>query len=535
MTHDLIIDSVSRVIREVRAALEHDIGAESAERKAGEKRLLKRLLGVVDGIQRAAAATEDEHDRKLLALADRTAETIGGMRGGIDQELKDIRAALNDQGADVENMERAVAERVAVLGRQVAEDLAVLKASIANGEAGSRDTAAAVEHLAKDIGERIAELHESELSLHVLTQDQGKRLDAYEREIGEHIAEIQDEVGEMLSRSVEDWEQRYAELSGHLATMPDLISKAVEKTVRESKDWQPYVIADRVESYVDSIRSTLRGPRGPEGKMARATAYSAGVLYEELDLVVCLGAVWQAKRKTEEKPGPQSHDWICLADGIASVRGEPIPWGLDLVVSTASGIEERMTVALPRPTQRGTFKQGTSYKLWDEVYKDRNRFRAEVDDPQGQPGTSDDWSLQAMCGPAGKRGPEGPPGPEGRPPPVRKILDAWADQLSEDGSAPITVYRGNWSYGRDYRRGDVIEYNKGMYVSTADARAEMPPDQPGGANWQMMIRATTHAGTEGTGGVISSDSSVADMVTLTQAEYDALETKDATTLYLICG
>src|SRR5262249_23045420 len=55
-----------------------------------------------------------------------------------------------------------------------------------------------------------------------------------------------------------------------------------------------------------------KGDPGPAGKLTLVRAYTPEAVHYEGDVVVSLGATWQALRDTGRAP-PHADDWICLA------------------------------------------------------------------------------------------------------------------------------------------------------------------------------------------------------------------------------
>ena len=88
------------------------------------------------------------------------------------------------------------------------------------------------------------------------------------------------------------------------------------------------------------------------------------------------------------------------------------------------------------------------------------------------------------------------------------------------------AHKGAYAGGTTYLFGDLVRYNGVVwFCKVASSTGNAPPTLPTTSNTQWELFSSS--------GVQSSDSSVTDIVTLTQAEYDALSPPDATTFYIV--
>jgi hypothetical protein len=126
-----------------------------------------------------------------------------------------------------------------------------------------------------------------------------------------------------------------------------------------------------------------KGDPGPAGKLPLVRAYKPEAVHYEGDVVVSLGATWQALRDTGRAP-PHGDDWICLA---------------------AAGIDAST------PTIRGTYDAEARYRHLDIVAQGGSSFIARKDEPGACPGP--DWQLIASAGRPGRTGPIGRTGERG--------------------------------------------------------------------------------------------------------------------------
>jgi hypothetical protein len=143
-----------------------------------------------------------------------------------------------------------------------------------------------------------------------------------------------------------------------------------------------------------------------------------------------------------------------------------------------------------------------------------------------EPGVSDAWYVEAMQGPKGERGfagkrgeqgergPRGPQGEQGIAPSADEIAKAFEQYLIAEEGYAVTRFRGQWTYGWDYRVGDLVGFSKGLYICKFAHRAEMPPvsiamtDQQ---HWEVVVPSSF--------GVVRGDTGPAgDATVITMAE-----------------
>jgi Collagen triple helix repeat (20 copies) len=123
-----------------------------------------------------------------------------------------------------------------------------------------------------------------------------------------------------------------------------------------------------------------KGDFGSPGTLPVVKPYQPEAVHYEGEVVVHLGATWQALRDTGR--APPHGDWVCLA---------------------AAGRDARS------PTIRGTYNAGVKYGQLDIVALNGSAFIARKDDPGVCPG--DGWQVMSI---RGKPGIKGPPGERGQ-------------------------------------------------------------------------------------------------------------------------
>ena len=126
-----------------------------------------------------------------------------------------------------------------------------------------------------------------------------------------------------------------------------------------------------------------------------------------------------------------------------------------------------------------------------------------------------DANLQEQIDHMGNTGPQGPTGSVGPTGPTGAMLNP----------------KGNWQSNTNYVAYDVVYYsvNGSSYMALKNTYGAAPPYDS--TKWMRLVSkgdtgATGPTGPTGPGGPVAS---------MTQSAYDALETKDANTLYVIVG
>ena len=172
-----------------------------------------------------------------------------------------------------------------------------------------------------------------------------------------------------------------------------------------------------------------KGDPGPAGKLPLVRPYKSEAVHYEGEVVVHLGATWQALRDTGRAP-PHGDDWICLA------------------------------AAASTPTIRGTYDAEACYQHLEIVAQGGSSFIARNDEPGACPGPG--WQLIASAGRPGRTGPIGRTGARGeKGDPGAVILDWDIDRASyhavpilSDGTlGPPLALRGLFEQFHEETRG----------------------------------------------------------------------------------
>jgi len=419
-------------------------------------------------------------------------------------ESSTTRIASNEQQID------ATRATVSDLAEKLADELAVLRSALSSGTTRTDATATAVEALADRLERHVEEMADAELALRLGFDDQASRITDLDQGLQTVRALIAEDIGETLDlrlgETAQVWEAQYRDLAHRLDGVPEQFSSAIAKAVEDHQDQtqaeQDQAIRTGVCAYVDSIRTDLTGPRGPEGLMGRAVHWTSGTLYQEGALVVRRGGIYQAKRPTDEEPGPDSRDWICITNGFDRFHVDADGWTLTYVVTDTIGTEHRSVYEVPHPNPRKTWDPAETYSYYDLVIWDGGSWLATKANPKGEPGKSGDWTVLAMRGPRGpkgERGDMGRMGPEGPMTPTAKVLDAWVEYLNQGNGTPVLAYRGIWTYATRYERGDLVQYRDALHACVAGHQSEQVPGHLGQTNWVLMLNASGGGGSGGSG------------------------------------
>jgi len=300
---------------------------------------------------------------------------------------------------------------------------------------------------------------------------------------------------EVLRKIQDSIEEKFNGAWSHLST------EAAEVIEQHRKE-QQVEFKTTVSDAIEKIRERAKGERGPEGRLRTVRTYVKGDRIADNEIVRHNGGVWQALASTKTAPSADSDDWALLADGIASFDVEqPDPHTNIIQIGLASGETKALTIAVPRLNDCGTYKADEVYRAGDSVMFNRVRWVAKCETAD-EPGASDDWYVEAMQGAKGEkgipgkrgekgeRGLRGPQGEQGITPSVDEIAKAFEQHLIAEEGYAVTRFRGQWTYGWDYRAGDLVGFSKGLYICKNAHRAEMPPVSVAMTdvqNWEVVV------------------------------------------------
>jgi len=358
--------------------------------------------------------------------------------------------------------------------------------------------------------------------------------------------------------SVQLAEQGEAAESGIRTELTALLDAKITKADTES--------FDRISAYINTLAPTMKGEKGDTGTLERVYTWGEGANYQELALVMHRGGLFQAQVATSSVPNTDSPDWTLVSNGIQDVRetrvSEDDKSGLGIIFEDSLGTLRTFEIDYPVPSYKDTWGEDQEYNLHDSVVENGHRWIARNSNPQGRPSKSSDWGLFAMRGARGSRGIKGETGDAGHTPSpsdIEKILGNYETRIDEltDG-IPVKWWQSKWQYQTSYARGDIVDFNQGLWVCLVGNDGQDPPDKINSREWTLMHRAKSPGAsgflhkannlsdvsdvdvargnlqalkTDPTG--ITGASALGNIVSISQANYDLIATPDPTTLYVI--
>jgi len=106
------------------------------------------------------------------------------------------------------------------------------------------------------------------------------------------------------------------------------------------------------------------------------------------------GGIWRSHSQTEGMKG-----WECILAGHASTRVERPDLRTAKVIHTDSkGVETVEEHKYPGMLYRGQYKEGETYEAGDVVTRGGCAWHCNVDNPDGLPGNTKDWTLMVKKG-----------------------------------------------------------------------------------------------------------------------------------------
>ena len=226
----------------------------------------------------------------------------------------------------------------------------------------------------------------------------------------EHVeVNLREQVIAPLADQVQD---HASKLAGHQGQIEDVATQvnAFEQRVLDHE----HAVVERIDAATEKARTQFTYANDDLEQRLRAALIDryetaedwaqGGPAYKEGAVVRYLGGLWQALERTAREPGPNSSEWLLLANGVQSASFQmQAPGQAQAVVRMASGQEVVTPVQLPHPVYRGVFELGADYQLYDAVVRDGSVYMASVDHPQGAPAESpQEWLPLGYRGRSGK-------------------------------------------------------------------------------------------------------------------------------------
>jgi hypothetical protein len=200
-----------------------------------------------------------------------------------------------------------------------------------------------------------------------------------------------------------------------LASLPDLIAKAVEPLVDKAMARIRVEAFEAIDKAIKAIPKPERGEKGEPGEPGRdglegvpgrdalhidiLPAIDPDKVYRRGAWAAHKGGLWHSFEKTSGMRG-----WECVIDGF---QGADIDYGEDVrtcsvKLLSSSGAMAEKTFQLPSIVHRGVWKQ-QPYTAGDTVMKDGHLWIADGSpDAADEPGTSKMWQLAVRRGRDGK-------------------------------------------------------------------------------------------------------------------------------------
>lgn len=189
--------------------------------------------------------------------------------------------------------------------------------------------------------------------------------------------------------------------------LPD-IGKMVEDAVaaamanieppKDGKDADPEEIARMIDEAVSKI-AIKSGRDGEDGRDALdldvLPAIDPEKSYQRGEYATHNGGLWRSHSKTHGMRG-----WECVVDGLAdldAVFGED-PREVTVRMVRSSGAVVERSVHLPVVVDMGAHSLEVNYQKGDGVSYSGSFWIAQKDNPEGRPGTNNDWRLAVKKG-----------------------------------------------------------------------------------------------------------------------------------------
>lgn len=300
----------------------------------------------------------------------------------------------------------------------------------------------------------------------------------------EEVENVRDKIQRVVAKTQSDIEESHADAS-QLAL--ELVKGNWQDTVAlvEKQGTEGYLrVVDRLEEF-----------RRASPGITDAKAWVEGNRHDIGTTVRHKSGLWHCLKSTCEEPGEVDGEWVCLSTAICEIKvldQHPNGTRATLGIYDSLGKEHRLSFDLPTFNfDAGTWLERGKYKQLDSVLLDGMRWVATKDNPQGQPGDSDDWVVLAMRGPAGKKGSTGRPGERGEVGPGGPAPDSETVESAVNNVFPIKAgnairaWRGNWQYGEKAYAGDLFMFKESFYLATLDSDGSTVPDITG-SYWEAL-------------------------------------------------
>jgi hypothetical protein len=523
--------AAEKSVQELRAEVEADIAEIQLQLEGFPETLMS--------VQSAQNKIQEQIARSVEIAKQHAMTEMGRIAAQIERKLEeDIQGLAATSAAQTETLSATLEDMSSAALRALKDDITALQLEMA--EAFEDYKTNAEEAVAAGADEKLNEIG-------LVVNERLDIVDAKRAEIEETAKRINDEfgiltesVGETLSKYAEFQERVEAEVKGRTDAEFEVLREGSREAIEEVRQASEAAVASTIEDlevkateYLESLEvpDPVPGPRGEKGLdgspgapgrdgkdgiVTRVLPWDQDRFYCKGQTVSHVAGLWQCVHDGDEEPG-QGEKWVNLARGI-----------VDISLTKEHELQVRYSdqtlvvigdVRGPPGREwehKGTYNPDGWYTRSDVVVLRGTSYVAIDDSPGECPGPGWRMVAQAQKGATGKPGKQGKAGDPGPPGPV--------------GAPGISIsWRGAFELGQTYRLNDACSYNGGVWIAL-QTTSEVP--KADGVNWDPMIRGQS---SRGGGGNVASAAGSMTIVTLTQAEYDALSPPLDNHLYLVCG
>lgn len=324
------------------------------------------------------------------------------------------------------------------------------------------------------------------------------------------LEQAHEKIAELEKKIADADEKLYSEVDSKHEDLLEIVTsykQSMELVLQSSGDQVETRILDKLKSHdlriqkqrsddqVRIMELLAEYRRLPDAR--KIVPWQSDRIYDIGSNVRYQSGVWSNLKSTDEVPG-DGEDWVCVSTGIDRIEVlDKHPNGVRATVGIYDSLGKEHRVSFDLPTVNrlpGSWVEDAKYLQLDSVMHDGMRWIANKDHPKGKPGDGEDWIIESMRGPAGRRGqpgklgPIGPVGPEG-PSAESLSLDHVVGYLKsiDDGKPGIRLnrYCGNWSPGTAYEKGDIVDYRSHLRIATRDLEPSIVPGMTS-ENWLFL-------------------------------------------------
>lgn len=206
-----------------------------------------------------------------------------------------------------------------------------------------------------------------------------------------------DEITPLINEAVAE---RTPELPDIGKMVEDAVARAMAcvELPKDGKDADPEEVRRMIDDAVANI-SVNNGKDGQDGRNALDIDLLPEIdttkSYQRGEYATHNGGIWRSHSKTHGMRG-----WECVVDGVAdidAVFGDD-PRDVTIKMVRSSGAVAERSVHLPIVVDKGAHSLEVAYVKGDGVSYSGSFWIAQKDNPEGRPGTNNDWRLAVKKG-----------------------------------------------------------------------------------------------------------------------------------------